>query len=96
MERSLLLIFLFLGLTAPGTCNGGDDACVPDGATTAEVRALGEAGTIKDGMLPKTNCALSAVASGVTSAQIIDGTVPHALLLELFTDSGIGTKIVHG
>ena len=44
-------------------------------------------------MLPKTDCALSALAAGVASVQILDGTVPHALLLEIFTDAGIGTKL---
>jgi acetylglutamate kinase len=50
-------------------------------------------GVISEGMLPKTDCALTALAGGVGSVQILDGTVPHALLLEIFTDAGIGTKI---
>ncbi|MCY4212652.1 MAG: acetylglutamate kinase [Gammaproteobacteria bacterium] len=53
-------------------------------------------GGITDGMLPKVRCALEAVAKGVASAQIIDGTIPHALLLEIFTDAGIGTQITDG
>ena len=53
-------------------------------------------GGITDGMLPKVRCALEAVAKGVASAQIIDGTIPHALLLEIFTDAGIGTQITGG
>ena len=53
-------------------------------------------GGITDGMLPKVRCALEAVAKGVASAQIIDGTLPHALLLEIFTDAGIGTQITGG
>ena len=44
-------------------------------------------------MLPKARCALEAVDGGVQSAHIIDGRVPHALLLEVLTDSGIGTLI---
>jgi acetylglutamate kinase len=44
-------------------------------------------------MLPKAQCAVAAADNGVGSAQIIDGTVPHALLLEVFTDAGIGTQI---
>lgn len=64
--------------------------------TSGEVHTLVEAGIITNGMLPKTNCALSAVNNGVASVQIIDGTVPHALLLELFTDAGVGTKITNG
>ena len=53
-------------------------------------------GGITDGMLPKVRCALEAVAGSVGSVQIIDGTVPHALLLEIFTDAGIGTQITGG
>ena len=45
------------------------------------------------GMLPKISCALDAVKSGVASAHIVDGRVPHAVLLEIFTDEGMGTKI---
>jgi acetylglutamate kinase len=61
-----------------------------------EVTRLIAEGVINEGMLPKTNCALQAVANGVSSAQIIDGTVPHSLLLEIFTDAGIGTQITNG
>jgi acetylglutamate kinase len=48
---------------------------------------------IKEGMLPKVKAALSAVEGGVAKAHIIDGRMPHALLLEIFTDKGIGTEI---
>ncbi len=58
-----------------------------------QVEQLISDGTISSGMLPKIECALEALAGGVGSVQIIDGTVPHALLLEIFTDSGVGTKI---
>jgi len=44
-------------------------------------------------MLPKVHCALDAVKSGVRSAHIIDGRVAHAVLLEIFTDQGVGTLI---
>ncbi|RLJ18829.1 acetylglutamate kinase [bacterium endosymbiont of Escarpia laminata] len=50
-------------------------------------------GTIHGGMLPKIGCALEAVKNGVNSAHIIDGRVEHAVLLELFTDEGVGTLI---
>ena len=50
-------------------------------------------GTIAGGMLPKVNCALDAVKSGVKTAHIIDGRVEHAVLLELLTDEGVGTLI---
>ena len=60
-----------------------------------QVDALIEDGTIYGGMLPKIGCALSAVNAGVNSAHIIDGRVPHAVLLEIFTDTGVGTLITN-
>lgn len=63
------------------------------GLTTTQVDGLIADGTIYGGMLPKISCALSAVNSGVTSSHIIDGRVPHATLLEIFTDTGVGTLI---
>jgi acetylglutamate kinase len=65
------------------------------GLSTAEVDALIADGTIVGGMLPKIGCALDAVKSGVASAHIIDGRVPHAVLLETFTNEGIGTLITN-
>ena len=65
------------------------------GLNAAEVNALIEDGTIHGGMLPKVNCALDAVQNGVASAHIIDGREEHAVLLEIFTDKGIGT-LLHG
>jgi acetylglutamate kinase len=63
------------------------------GLTAAKVSALIADGTISGGMLPKVDYALDAVLSGVKTAHIIDGRVPHALLLEVFTDQGVGTLI---
>ena len=63
------------------------------GLSPKEVDALIEDGTIYGGMLPKIQCALDAVKAGVTSSHIIDGRVPHAVLLEIFTDAGVGTLI---
>jgi acetylglutamate kinase len=63
------------------------------GLNTQQVDALVDDGTIHGGMLPKIRCALEAVDSGVTTAHIIDGRVSHAVLLEMFTDSGVGTLI---
>jgi acetylglutamate kinase len=65
------------------------------GLNTAQVDALIADGTISGGMLPKISCALDAVKSGVASAHIIDGRVPHAVLLEIFTDEGMGTLITN-
>ena len=63
------------------------------GLDTAQVDALIADGTISGGMLPKIACALEAVKAGVNSAHIVDGRVPHAVLLETFTDAGMGTLI---
>jgi len=65
------------------------------GLNSAQVNDLIEDGTIYGGMLPKIGCALSAVKEGVTSSHIIDGRVPHAVLLELFTDEGVGALITN-
>ncbi len=61
--------------------------------SAAAVKEMIQTGEIKGGMIPKVECALSTVRAGVQKAHIINGTVPHAVLLELFTDSGIGTQV---
>ena len=71
------------------------DGEVLTGLSTDEVDQLIADGTIHGGMLPKINCALSAVNSGVRSAHIIDGRVPHATMLEIFSDTGVGTLITN-
>lgn len=63
------------------------------GLSPEDVKGYIDDGTIAGGMLPKVQCALDAVHAGVGSAQIIDGRVEHAVLLELFTDQGVGTLI---
>ncbi|MFO7604490.1 MAG: acetylglutamate kinase [Gammaproteobacteria bacterium] len=65
------------------------------GLDATEVKRLIDDGTIHGGMLPKIRCALDAVQSGVNTAQIIDGRVEHAVLLEVFTHEGVGT-LIHG
>lgn len=65
------------------------------GLSVQDVDALIADGTIYGGMLPKIACALDAVRGGVASAHIIDGRVPHATLLEVFTDEGMGTLITN-
>ena len=62
-------------------------------ADPARIEALIADGTIHGGMLPKVRCALDAVAGGVRAAHIVDGRVEHAVLLEIFTDAGVGTLI---
>lgn len=67
---------------------------VVTGLVANEVSTLIDDGTISGGMLPKVGCALSAVNAGVNSAHIVDGRVPHSVLLEIFTDQGVGTQIL--
>ncbi|MBW2655150.1 MAG: acetylglutamate kinase [Deltaproteobacteria bacterium] len=59
----------------------------------AAIQKMIEAGQIKGGMIPKVECALEALKNGVKKSHIINGKLPHAVLLELFTDSGIGTQV---
>ncbi len=82
---------LILMTNTPGVLDA--DKQTIEELSKAQVETLISDGTISSGMLPKIECALEALAGGVGSVQIIDGTVPHALLLEIFTDSGVGTKI---
>jgi len=63
------------------------------GLTAAEVERLIDDGTISGGMIPKIRCAMDAIAGGVRNVHIIDGRIEHAVLLELFTDKGIGTLL---
>jgi acetylglutamate kinase len=62
----------------------------------SEVDELKRKGVIAGGMIPKVDSAVKALKEGVRRVHFIDGRVPHALLLEVFTDKGIGTEIVHG
>ena len=71
------------------------DGKVLTGLSTEQVDDLIADGTISGGMLPKIRCALEAVKGNVRSAHIIDGRVRHAVLLEIFTDEGVGTLITN-
>ena len=82
---------LVLITNTPGILDENNDPIASLGRKKAA--SLISQGVIKGGMLPKARCALDAVEGGVQSAHIIDGRVPHALLLEVLTDSGIGTLI---
>ncbi|WP_280567758.1 acetylglutamate kinase [Chromohalobacter sp. 296-RDG] len=82
---------LMLLTNVAGLMNAEDE--VMTGLSTAQVDALIGDGTIHGGMLPKIRCALDAVKGGVASSHIIDGRVPHATLLEIFTNAGVGTLI---
>jgi acetylglutamate kinase len=71
----------------------GDAATLVSRLSADELAGLLDTGAIDGGMIPKVAACLRAVTNGVTSAHILDGRVPHVVLLELFTDSGVGTMI---
>ncbi len=73
----------------------GSDGKVLTGLSVADVNRLIDKGVITGGMLPKIRSALDAVHAGVRTAHIIDGRVEHAVLLEIFTNQGVGT-LIHG
>jgi acetylglutamate kinase len=64
--------------------------------TVPEVRAMFASGALSGGMIPKAQACIDAVEAGVRSVHMINGTIPHVLLLELFTDEGVGTMITSG
>jgi len=70
------------------------DGKLQSGLTRKQVSEMVRSKVIRDGMLPKVNCCLEALKSGVHKTHIIDGRVRHALLLEIFTAEGVGTQIV--
>jgi len=82
---------LILLTNTPGLLDKQD--ALLTGINSADVDKLIADGTISGGMLPKIRCALDAVQNGVGVSHIIDGRVEHAVLLELFTDEGVGTLI---
>ena len=71
----------------------GKEGSVESSLSSAEIDELKHEGVIEGGMIPKVECALGALAGGVRKAHVIDGRVRHAVLLEIFTDEGIGTEI---
>ena len=86
---------LILLTDTPGILRDRDDpASLIRKLGLAEARQLIQDGTVAGGMTPKTECCIRALAQGVAAAHIIDGRVPHALLLEVFTNAGIGTMVV--
>jgi acetylglutamate kinase len=75
--------------------NPTDPASLLSSLPVNEVDPLKEEGVISAGMLPKVNSAVTALQAGVNRVHFIDGRMPHSILLEIFTDQGIGTEIVH-
>lgn len=64
-----------------------------DRISISELRAMIERGDITGGMVPKANSCIDAIERGIGSVFVLNGTLPHSILLELFTDSGVGTMI---
>jgi acetylglutamate kinase len=60
----------------------------------SEVPELKATGVVDKGMIPKVDSAVSALKSGVDKVSFVDGRVPHSVLLEIFTDDGVGTEVV--
>ncbi len=73
----------------------GDEDSILTTLAVAEVEGLIEKKVIAGGMLPKVAAAVDALHSGVTKVHIVDGRLSHSLLLEIFTDKGVGTEIIH-
>jgi acetylglutamate kinase len=71
-----------------------DDATLMRHLCVEEVPALKQDGVIGAGMLPKVESAVAAIESGVEKVQFVDGRIPHSVLLEIFTDAGVGTEVV--
>ena len=71
-----------------------DDASLMSHLRTDEVPQLKNDGTIDRGMIPKVESAVKAIESGVEKVQFVDGRIPHSVLLEIFTDAGVGTEVV--
>ncbi len=91
VAETLVAEKLILLTNTPGVLDGSGNLLT--GLSVGEVEKLIDEKIIAGGMLPKVRCALSAVNAGVNSAQIIDGRVEHAVLLEIFTSEGVGTMI---
>ncbi len=72
----------------------GDPSSVLSRVTAQEVQAWIARGKLEGGMIPKLQCCLTALEGGVNRVHIIDGRVPHSLLLEIFTDEGVGTMVI--
>jgi len=86
---------LILLTDTPGILrNENDPSSLIEKIRLSEARELIDNGIVKAGMKPKVECCIRSLAQGVNAAHIIDGRTPHALLLEVFTDAGIGTMVM--
>ena len=71
-----------------------NDASLLTHLPVSEVPQLRKTGVIGEGMIPKVDSAMAAIESGVEKVQFVDGRIPHSVLLEIFTDAGVGTEVV--
>ena len=71
-----------------------DDSTLVRHLRVEEVPELKRSGVISTGMLPKVDSAIAAIETGVEKVQFVDGRIPHSVLLEIFTDAGVGTEVV--
>lgn len=88
--EKLILLTDTLGLLKDYT----DPASLITHLSIAEARSLIDQGIVQGGMIPKVQCCIRSLAQGVRAAHIIDGRIPHSILLEIFSDEGIGSMIV--
>jgi len=71
-----------------------DDASLVSHLSVSDVPSLKKAGVVTEGMIPKVDSAIRAIENGVEKVQFVDGRTPHSILLEIFTDAGVGTEVV--
>ncbi|MEX2354073.1 MAG: acetylglutamate kinase [Gammaproteobacteria bacterium] len=91
IAKAMVAEKLMILTNTPGVMDANDN--VLTGLSQAEVKQLIQEGVIHGGMLPKIHSAMDAVEAGVNNVHIIDGRIEHAVLLEIFTDRGVGTLI---
>src|SRR4051812_44411132 len=71
-----------------------DDGTLVSHLSVNDVPGLKKAGVVNEGMIPKVDSAIAAIENGVEKVQFVDGRIPHSILLEIFTDAGVGTEVV--
>ena len=82
----------FIGPEYTGVLKGDEETLIHV-VHTYEVPGLVADGTISGGMIPKMECCVDAIAGGVERVHILDGRIPHSILIELLSDQGIGTML---
>ena len=92
MQKKLILLTDVIGVMR----DPNDEKTLISQLTTEEAHKLVQEGVIKKGMIPKVEASLKAIQGGVERTHILKGTMPHALLLEVLTEKGIGTMIERG